>query len=190
MNGSRGWCTPVRSSTRCSGVAWSATRCGTRSSRSGVVSPRVVIRTSFAQELDDEALIAVLHHELERVVGHNPLRFVAWWALAINPFKWILNGELARWVLARGIHCNSEAVAGASAPALAHSLVRGSRAAPGRPVPALGTRNLATLRLRVDLLLAYADSPPMRCCRGPALRIVVGLLVIVAAFHAAPPPGS
>lgn len=151
----------------------------------GVVSPRVVIRTSFAQELDDEALIAVLHHELEHVVGHDPLRyFVAWWALAINPVgRWILDGELARWVLAREIHCDREAVlAGASAPALAHSLVHGSRAASGRAVPALGTGNLATLRLRVNLLLAYADSPPVQCCRGPALRVVVGLLVLVSAL--------
>lgn len=151
----------------------------------GVVSPRVVIRTSFAQELDDEALIAVLCHELEHVVGHDPLRyFVAWWALAINPVgRWILNGELARWVLAREIHCDREAVlAGASAPALAHSLVRGSRATSGRPLPALGTGNLAALRLRVNLLLAYADSPPVRCCRGPALRVVVGLLILVSAL--------
>ncbi len=149
----------------------------------GVVSPRVVIRTSFAQELDDEALIAVLHHELEHVVGHDPLRyFVAWWAMAVNPVgRWILNGELARWVLAREIHCDREAVlAGASAPALAHSLVRGSRATSGRPLPALGTGNLATLRLRVSLLLAYADNPPVRCCRGPALRVVVGLLILVS----------
>lgn len=151
----------------------------------GIVSPRVVIRTSFAQELDDESLIAVLHHELEHVVGRDPLRyFVAWWALAINPVgRWILNGELARWVLAREIHCDREAVlAGASAPALAHSLVRGSRSASSSPVPALGAGNLATLRLRVGLLLAYAEQPPVRCCRGPALRVVLVLLILVSAL--------
>ena len=147
----------------------------------GIVSPRVVVRTSFVAELDDEALTAVLHHELEHVVGRDPLRyFVAWWALAINPIgRWILNGELARWVLAREIHCDREAVlAGASAPALAHSLVRGSRPAAG-VVPALSSGSLASLRLRVGLLLAYAEQPPVGCCRGPALRVAVGLLALV-----------
>ena len=152
----------------------------------GVVSPRLVIRTSFAEELDDESLVAVLHHELEHVIGRDPLRyFVAWWALAINPVgRWILNGELARWVLAREIHCDREAVlAGASAPALAHSLVRGSRSTTTHgPVPALGAGNLAALRLRVGLLLAYSEQPPVRCCRGPTLRVALGLLVLAFAL--------
>ena len=151
----------------------------------GVVSPRVVIRTSFAQGLDDESLVAVLHHELEHVVCRDPLRyFVAWWALAINPVgRWILNGELARWVLTREIHCDREAVlAGASAPALAQSLVHGSRSASSTHLPALGAGNLATLRLRVSLLLAYAERPPVRCCRGPVLRVVFLLLIVVSAL--------
>ncbi|MEZ4430234.1 MAG: hypothetical protein R3A51_21355 [Nannocystaceae bacterium] len=151
----------------------------------GVISPRLVIRTSFTEELDDESLIAVLHHEIEHVIGRDPLRyFVAWWALAINPVgRWILNGELARWVLAREIHCDREAVlAGASAPALAHSLVRGSRPASRSSAPALGAGNLAALRLRVGLLLAYSEQPPVRCCRGPALRVAVALLVLVFAL--------
>lgn len=151
----------------------------------GVVSPRLVVRTSFVQELDDESLTAALHHELEHVVGRDPLRyFVAWWALAINPVgRWILNGELARWVLAREIHCDREAVlAGASAPALAHSLVRGSRPEVSRPEPALGAGNLAALRLRVGLLLAYTEEPPVRCCRGPALRVALALLILVSAL--------
>lgn len=148
----------------------------------GVVSPRIAIRTSFAQDLDDESLIAALLHELEHVVERDPLRyFVAWWALAINPVgRWILSGELGRWILAREIHCDREAVlAGASAPALAHSLVRGSRRVTGIE-PALAAGNLAALRLRVGLLLAYADRPPQSCCRGPALRVVAALLLLVS----------
>jgi len=149
----------------------------------GCISPRLVIRTSFAQELDDESLTAVLHHELEHVLGRDPLRyFVAWWALAINPVgRWILNGELARWVLAREIHCDREAVlAGASAPALAHSLVRGSRPDSRGPVSALGVGNVAALRLRVGLLLAYSEQRPIHCCRGPALRVALALLLLVS----------
>lgn len=151
----------------------------------GVISPRLAIRTSFVQSLDDESLVAVLHHELEHVLGRDPLRyFIAWWALAINPLgRGFLNGELARWVLAREIHCDREAVlAGASGPALAHSLVRASRPGPAIPVPALGATNLATLQLRVGLLLAYSERPPVACCRGPALRIALALLLLVSAL--------
>lgn len=151
----------------------------------GVISPRLAIRTGFVQGLDDESLVAVLHHELEHVIGRDPLRyFIAWWALAINPLgRGFLNGELARWVLAREIHCDREAVlAGASGPALAHSLVRASRPRAAAPVPALGASNLATLQLRVGLLLAYSERPPVGCCRGPALRIALALLLLVSAL--------
>ncbi len=151
----------------------------------GVISPRLAIRTGFVQGLDDESLVAVLHHELEHVIGRDPLRyFIAWWALAINPLgRGFLNGELARWVLAREIHCDREAVlAGASGPALAHSLVRASRPGAAVPVPALGANNLATLQLRVGLLLAYSERPPVSCCRGPALRIALALLLLVSAL--------
>lgn len=151
----------------------------------GVISPRLVIRAAFAHGLDDESLVAVLHHELEHVIGRDPLRyFIAWWALAINPLgRGFLNGELARWVLTREIHCDREAVlAGASAPALAHSLVRASRSGATVPVPALGASNLATLQLRVGLLLAYSERPPVGCCRGPALRIALALLLLVSAL--------
>lgn len=151
----------------------------------GVLSPRLVIRTSFAEALDDEALVAALFHELEHVAGRDPLRyFIAWWALAINPVgRWFLNGELTRWVLAREVHCDREAVlAGASAPALAHALVSGSRAPVLRIEPALGATNLAALRLRVGLLIAYSERPPVHCCRGSALRLALGLMLLVAAL--------
>lgn len=151
----------------------------------GVLSPRLVVRTSFAEGLDDESLVAALHHELEHVVGRDPLRyFIAWWALAVNPVgRWFLDGELARWILAREVHCDREAVlAGASASALAHSLVLGSRPGPARVEPALGASNLLTLRLRVGLLIAYSERPPVHCCGGSALQPVLGLLLVVAAL--------
>lgn len=151
----------------------------------GVLAPRLVMRTAFVQGLDDESLVAVLHHEREHVIGRDPLRyFIAWWALAINPVgRGLLSGELARWVLAREIHCDREAVlAGASAPALAHSLVRASRSVASRSVPALGANNLATLQLRVGLLLAYSERPPVQCCRGPTLRVTFALLLVAFAL--------
>ena len=149
----------------------------------GVLRPRVVIRTSFAEALDDDSLAAALHHEHAHVMGRDPLRyFAAWWALAVNPVgRWLLEGEFARWRLAREIHCDREAVlAGASASALAHSLVRAARPRVDGAVPALGLASPSALRLRVGLLLAYADQPPKHCCRGPALRLAI--LPIALAF--------
>ena len=49
-------------------------------------------------------------------------------------------------------------------------------------MPALGAGNLAALRLRVGLLLAYSEQPPVRCCRGPTLRVALGLLVLAFAL--------
>jgi len=146
----------------------------------GIASPRVVVRTSFADALDDDALAGALHHELEHVRDRDPFRyFVAWWALAVNPLgRRFLDKELSRWLLAREVHCDREAVlGGATAPALAQALITAAR--PGMAfVPALGATDASTLRLRVELLLAYADRAPHRCCRQPALRFAMAALLL------------
>jgi beta-lactamase regulating signal transducer with metallopeptidase domain len=146
----------------------------------GILSPRVVVRVAFASALDDDALAGALHHELEHVRGRDPLRyFIAWWALAVNPFgRWLLERELSRWLLAREVHCDREAVLdGAGAPALAHALVTAARPFGAHTRAALGAADPATLKLRVELLLAYADRAPHRCCRQPALRFALAALL-------------
>lgn len=150
----------------------------------GVISPRVVLSTGFVQKLDDGALRAALAHEAEHVRGRDPLRyFIAWWALAANPLGgWLLRAELARWILAREAHCDRDAVvSGAGPSALAHALLIAARF--GLPVPqaaALGATSTEILRLRVDLLMAYAERRPTHCCREPALRLTA-LAILVAA---------
>jgi Zn-dependent protease with chaperone function len=148
----------------------------------GVISPRVIVRTSFAEALDDEALASALHHELEHVRGRDPLRYFAvWWALAVNPFgSWMLRAEHARWLLSREAHCDRNAVfSGASASALAHALVIAARPARVTMSPALGCGHLAAVKLRIGLLLAYADKSPRRGRDIPGLRLVSTLLVFV-----------
>lgn len=151
----------------------------------GVVAPRVLLRTSFTRALDDEALCAALHHELEHLRGQDPLRyFAARWALAVNPFgRVILGDELARWVLARELDCDRQAVlCGASAPALAQALVSAARPPSRGPQPALGAAHADAIRLRVGLLLSYADRRPHPAAPQSSLRPAAALLVVVLAL--------
>ena len=120
----------------------------------------------------------------------DPLRyFIAWLALAVNPLgRWLLGPELTRWIVAREAHCDREAVlAGASAPALAQALVAAARfssVGPAPAAPALRSPCANVLRLRVDLLLAYAERTPDRCCRAPSLRLAVcGFVLALALAH-------
>lgn len=152
----------------------------------GVFAPRIVIHAWFAQDLDDTALVGALRHEAEHVRDRDPLRyFIAWWALAANPIgRWLLRPELTRWIVARETHCDREAVlAGASAPALAHALVWAARfPAPVVACSALGASDARVLRLRIGLLMAYADRLPKHCCRAHALRFALCALVFAVAL--------
>lgn len=148
----------------------------------GVVVPRVVLRTDFARALDDEALCAALHHELEHLRDQDPLRyFAARWALAVNPLgRAMLGDELARWVLARELHCDRAAVvSGASAPALAQALISAARPPSPSPQPALGAAHAEAIKLRVGLLLSYADRRPRPATPPPSLRPAFALLAVV-----------
>lgn len=156
----------------------------------GLLRPRVLLRTSFVEAIDDDALAAALGHEREHVRGRDPLRyFLAWWALAANPFGgWLLEPELGRWILARETHCDREAVvSGASAPALADALVTAARGvdALARPIGAASSAGLVPLigsglRFRVELLLAYAERPPARCCRSAPSGLLLALVMAAA----------
>jgi beta-lactamase regulating signal transducer with metallopeptidase domain len=153
----------------------------------GVLRPRVVIDASFAARLDEDALLAALKHEAEHARNWDPLRyFLAWWAVSINPVgTWLLGPELRRWILGQEIHCDREAVLnGASAPALAQALVQAARFPAGSGCPALRAADAQILRLRVGLLMAYADRHPQRWGRVPALRFALaGLLVALVIPH-------
>ncbi len=155
----------------------------------GVFSPRVVVDAEFASRIDDAALAAALLHEAEHVKNRDPLRyFVAWWAIALNPLGAILLGpELKRWIVARETHCDRDAVlSGASASALAHALVVATRhntnAVLG--VSSIRTRGVEVLRLRIDLLMAYCERPPHRCCEPtfPLLRTALATFGCVLVF--------
>ncbi|HTU63845.1 MAG TPA: M56 family metallopeptidase [Polyangiales bacterium] len=148
----------------------------------GIAQPRIVLSAEFVQQLDDDALVGALHHELEHVRGHDPLRFlIAAWALRVNPWGRIfLHGELSRWRFERELQCDKEAVAnGADAAAIAHAIVTAARRSE-RSVAALGDTDGRALKLRVELLLAYQERPPARSSRHSAFGATVAAAVVWA----------
>jgi Zn-dependent protease with chaperone function len=150
---------------------------------SGGLRPRVLVAAELVAALDDDALCAALQHELEHVRDRDPLRYFALrWALAVNPFgRWLLQDELARWLLCRELHCDRDAVlAGANAAALADAIVQAARPGARSALPALGNADAGALALRVRMLLAYSEAAPERCAGQPVLRIGLCALALVA----------
>ena len=137
----------------------------------GWLSPRVLVGTTFAARVSDEMLASALAHEREHVLARDPLRYLLLrFALVVNPFgRLLLEPHVARWQAAREAHCDRAAVVAGAAPlALADAIVRAARPA-GRPAAvqpavALGARDTAVPKLRVGLLLAFAERAPARCC--------------------------
>ena len=137
----------------------------------GIASPRVVVRTSFADALDETRSQARSTTSsssprprsaplLRRLVGagRKPAR-------TSLPRK----GAVAMAAGARS------ALRSRSGPGGRQGIGAGSgpdHRGPSGGVrePALGATDASTLRLRVELLLAYADRAPHHCCRRAGLR--------------------
>lgn len=148
----------------------------------GIVRPLVLIGSRFAAQLSDEMLASALGHELEHLRSLDPLRFlVLRIALAVNPFgRFLLEPHAKRWRAAREAHCDREAVIHGSAPLpLADAIVRAARPSP-REVVALGARDTAVLKFRVEMLFAFAERRPERCCRqgSSTFILAIGMLML------------
>lgn len=154
----------------------------------GVIRPEVLLRENWLDVVDDTALAAALAHEAEHVRGCDPLRYLLLSLCGVvNPLGAIaLRSEVHRWIAAREAQCDRLAVSrGADPTALAHALVLAARpdqATTG--VAALEPTDLGTLRLRVSLLLAYAEQPePVRAdTSAPTLSLAILFVVVVAAL--------
>ena len=152
----------------------------------GLLRPKVFVGTSFAANLSDEMLASALGHEREHVRALDPLRYwVLQLALGVNPVgRALLEPHAARWRAAREAHCDREAVLAGAAPLpLADAIVRAARPRAHEAV-ALGARDTTLLKLRIGMLLAFAEEPPARCChRGvSAFPTAVALLLVVLAL--------
>lgn len=149
----------------------------------GLLAPRVVVGTTFAQGASDEELAGALGHEAEHVRAHDPLRYlVLSLALAVNPIgrRW-LQPHAAGWLAAREAHCDREAVIRGAGPLpLAQALIRAARPESWLSA-ALGARSASLLKLRVEMLMAFEERTPTRCChREPSSILIVAALFIAA----------
>jgi hypothetical protein len=125
----------------------------------------VYLGIDFASQLSDGMLVSALAHEAEHVRLFDPLRYlVLQLSLAVNPMArpW-LSPHLSRWYAAREAHCDRRAVlSGAEPLSLAQAIVRAARPVNGVLV-GLGTQDTAVVKLRVGLLLAFAERLPVSC---------------------------
>ncbi|HKO90348.1 MAG TPA: hypothetical protein VJU61_04305 [Polyangiaceae bacterium] len=152
----------------------------------GLLRPYVIIGADYAEALSVEALSSALAHEAEHVRALDPLRYlVLELAMALNPVgRALLAPHAYRWIAAREAHCDREAVIHGCAPlALAQAIVQAAR--PGCPsAVGLGARDVAMLRFRVGLLVAFAEQRPARCCHRshsafPAVLMLLGLALLL-----------
>lgn len=150
---------------------------------SGFLRPRVFLGRRFAERLSDAVLASALAHESEHVKSYDPLRYLLLeLTLAVNPLgRALLAPHVARWTAAREAHCDREAVQRGAAPLeLADAIVLAAR--PRAPTPAaLVTGDIATVRLRVQLLVAFAERAPSPCCASGRSAIPVAAALILAA---------
>lgn len=156
---------------------------------SGLGRPQVMLGRHFAESLDDATLASALAHESEHVRSYDPLRYVLLEvALAVNPLgRLLLAPDAVRWIAAREAHCDREAVQhGASALGLADAIVMAARPRI-QATPALVTGDVALVRLRVELLLAFAERAPGPCCANgrSALPFAAALLAALLLPHRA-----
>lgn len=158
----------------------------------GLWRPLVAVDATFVARCDDEMLLGALCHELEHLRGRDPLRYALLsLSMHLNPFGGrLLRRDAAAWVLRREMECDRMAVlGGAEAFGVARALLCAS--APATAAIAHirgGTRS--RLRLRVELLLAYAEAPPSERDRVTSLASLLPLGAILLLALALPHGGK
>lgn len=150
----------------------------------GLWRPVVAMDEDFVSRCDDETLIGALAHELEHLRGGDTVRY---WLLALalklNPAgAWMLKRDAAAWVFRREVQCDRAAVlAGAEPLAVATALLRAASPRDTAFAHIGGARS--KIRLRVELLLAYAEKRPVSETRlGASVIALVALVAGVASI--------
>ena len=151
----------------------------------GLLRPRIEVSTKVLETLDDEALTSALLHEAAHARAVDPLRyFLAAVCLSLNPLAGLLRTELSRWRFAREAACDEEAIhRGAPPLALARAIVTVARSGSARVpsgVAALAGGGTDALRIRVGLILEYAEGRPARRRWDAPFTVLAVALVAVA----------
>ena len=147
----------------------------------GLLRPRVLIGTGFAATLGDDALTSAPR---PRARARARLRPAALSGAAAGRRREPVRARAGssrmqrRWLGAREAHCDCEAVMHGGGPlALAEAIVCAARPLPMRGA-GLQAHDAASLRLRVQLLLAFAEQPPVHCCRHGASAFPAGAMLL------------
>lgn len=152
----------------------------------GFFRPQVFLGRAFGESLCDAQLVGALEHEFEHLRSLDPLRYLLLrLALDVNPIgRFLLEPHAARWKVAQEAHCDRAAVLQGAPPlALAEAILRAARP-PVREAVALSCGETAALRLRIELLLAFAEQSPRRCSCDtrsslPWVLAVVGFVMVL-----------
>jgi beta-lactamase regulating signal transducer with metallopeptidase domain len=145
--------------------------------------PVVVVDSKFVRDCDDESLVAAIAHELEHVRRRDPLRYLLLaLAVRLNPFGGgSVRREAARWIFEREVQCDRAAVLSGAVPfGLARALVQASRPEQAA-IAHLGAGSLGKLRLRIELLLSYAEKRPTDDVTRGASALLLACLVAALA---------
>lgn len=153
----------------------------------GLWLPVVEIGRTTMSQLDDDALVAALLHEVAHCHACDPLRYVVLSVCQeLNPLARLLEPEVASWRLGREEACDREAVHQGGHPlALAEAIVMTARRRLMEPEPkpepaGLTGRGAASIQDRVALLFEYVRLPPgCTCSRSGFGAIFVAFLALL-----------
>jgi len=158
----------------------------------GLFRPLVAVDAAFVARCDDEMLLGALCHELEHLRGRDPLRYALLsLAMRLNPFgERLLRRDAAAWIFRREMECDRMAVlAGAEAFGVARALLCASTPTTSAIAHIRGGTS-SRLRLRVELLLAYAEVPPGERDRVASFASLLPLAAILLFALALPHGGK
>jgi Zn-dependent protease with chaperone function len=148
----------------------------------GIFRPVVALDADFVDRCDDETLVGALAHELSHLTARDPVRyFLLALVIQVNPLGRLLRREAAAWIYRRELGCDRAAVLHGATPfGVARALLAAARP---RHCAMAHIRGGGTkkLRLRVELLLSYAEARPRDGARGSwalALAAAVGLVAL------------
>lgn len=155
----------------------------------GLFSPCIYLDAHFMEARDAEEIAAALLHEAAHVRGFDPLRFFALRVfLILNPARRLLEPELQHWRQAREAACDADAVKlGGDPLALAQAILRAARHPSPHAQEVAGlcgcSRQVQALKLRVNLLASYDDTPPGGISRGSMLPLFALAILAFAIPH-------
>lgn len=149
----------------------------------GIFRPVVALDADFVDRCDDETLSGALAHELAHLHARDPLRYLLLaLAVRLNPLGRLLRREARVWIYRRELQCDRAAVLHGATPfGVARALLLAARP-PHAAVAHIRGGSAKKLRLRVELLLSYAETRPSSDLGRGSWALALAALVGLAAL--------